>query len=87
MTTDQKELNDTLGSRLIRSLYNQSTVHETVESWNWNMNIFEIYDEVKEWSKNDQQNTLEYAYDYFNKDIMINELHSFLIGWGVEDNR
>lgn len=76
-----------LGKQTIHSDDQQVTIKDKVESWNWNANIFEIYDEVKEWSQGDQQNTLEYAYDYFNKDNMINELHSFLIGWGVEDNK
>lgn len=62
------------------------TVHDLVESWNWNANIFEIYDEVRDWNKHDIKATLKYAYYYFNKDKMINELHSHLVGWGVEDD-
>ena len=84
MTTKQKELNVELGSRIIHSTYNEPTVHDTVESWNWNMNIFEIYDLVKDWSDRDQKNVLEYAYHYFSKDKMINELATHLIGWGIE---
>jgi len=83
MTTKLKQLDDTLGSRIIRSTYNQSTVHDTVEAWNWNMNIFEIYDEIKEWSDTDQRNVLRYAYTYFNSDVMINELANHLTGEGV----
>lgn len=62
------------------------TVQAKVEEWNWNANIFEIYDEVKEWSKHDMKNTLRYAYYYFNEDKMINELYSHLVGVGVEDD-
>ena len=83
MTTKQKTLNETLGQRLIRSLYTEQTVHETVDAWNWNMNIFEIYDEIREWTQSDQRNVLRYAYRYFNSDVMINELASHLTGEGV----
>ena len=83
MTTKQKTLDETLGQRLIRSLYTEQTVHDTVEGWNWNMNIFEIYDEIREWRERDQRNVLRYAYRYFNSDVMINELASHLTGEGV----
>lgn len=83
MTTKTKKLNKELGARIIRSMYNESTVHDTVDSWNWNMNIFEIYDEIKEWSETDQRNVLRYAYRYFNSDVMINELATHLTGEGV----
>ena len=72
-----------LGNRLIRSTYQNQTVSEVVESWNWNLNIFEIYDEIKEWSETDQRNVLRYAYQYFNSDVMINELANHLTGEGV----
>ena len=47
------------------------------------MNIFEIYDEIKEWSETDQRNVLRYAYRYFDSDVMINELANHLTGEGV----
>ena len=83
MTTKLKELNKELGSRIIRSLYSEQTVHETVDAWNWNMNIFEIYDEIREWREQDQRNVVRYAYRYFNSDVMINELANHLTGEGV----
>jgi len=83
MTTKLKELYAALGARTIRSLYSEQTVHETVDAWNWNMNIFEIYDEIREWREQDQRNVLRYAWRYFNQDIMINELASHLTGEGV----
>ena len=83
MTTKLKQLDETLGARIIRSLYSEQTVHDTVDAWNWNMNIFEIYDEIKEWREQDQRNVLRYAYRYFNSDVMINELASHLTGEGV----
>lgn len=66
--------------------YSHMTVHDKVDSWNWNMNIFEIYDELNDYPPDDQKNLLRYAYEYFGKDNMINELHSHLIGVGVEDD-
>tara|TARA_R110002051_G_scaffold317494_2_gene398710 strand:+ start:1417 stop:1674 length:258 start_codon:yes stop_codon:yes gene_type:complete len=65
---------------------------DKVESWNWNLSIFEIYDEVKDMGKHgymggqrgegsDLSRLLNHAYEYFNYDSMIKELMSFL---GVE---
>ena len=73
-----------LGKKGIESIWNNTTVADKVESWNWNANIFEIYDEVRDWSRQDQVNVLTYAYNYFKKDNMINELHSFLVGDSIE---
>ncbi len=64
-------------------------IEDTVESWNWNLSIFEIYDEVKDMGKfgyngsqvEDLSRLLNHAYNYFNYDSMIAELMSFL---GVE---
>ena len=83
MTTKLKKLDAELGSRIIRSVCSEQTVHETVDAWNWNMNIFEIYDEIREWREPDQRDVLRYAYRYFNSDMMINELASHLTGEGV----
>lgn len=74
-----------LGKKSIRSTWSTTTIQEKVESWNWNANIFEIYDEIRDWSVDDVSDVLQFAYKYFNKDNMINELHSHLIGVGVED--
>ena len=67
------------------SSWQQKTVGEVVDSWNWNANIFEIYDEIRDWDQRDQENVLRYAYDYFNKDKFINELASHLLGQGFDD--
>lgn len=82
MTT--KTLDETLGNRLITSTYRNDKVHDVVDGWNWNMNIFEIYDEIKDWRESDQRNVLRYAYVYFNKDNMIDELANHLTGEGVK---
>lgn len=67
------------------STWSQKTVGEVVDSWNWNMGIFEIYDEIRDWDQRDQENVLRYAYDYFNKDKFINELASHLLGQGFDN--
>lgn len=85
MTTKLKQLNQELGARLILSTYRDQTVHDVVESWNWNMNIFEIYDEIREWRESDQRNVLRYAYRYFKSDVMINELANHLLGEGFSN--
>ena len=59
---------------------------DTVEGWNWNLSIFEIYDEVKDMGKygyngrqtEDLSRLLNHAYEYFQYDPMIKELMSFL---------
>ena len=67
-------------------------IEDKVESWNWNLSIFEIYDEVKDMGKygymggqtsegSDLSRLLNHAYEYFKYDPMIKELMSFL---GVE---
>ena len=80
-----KTLDETLGNRLITSTYRNDTVHDVVDGWNWNMNVFEIYDEIREWREVDQRNVLRYAYVYFDKDVMINDLAFHLTGEGVKD--
>jgi len=56
----------------------QAQVESQVESWNWNMNIFEIYDEIRDYSERHKKQLLTYAYDFFNKDDMIKELANHL---------
>ena len=83
-TTELQQVNQQmLGNRMVLSTYQNQTVHDVVESWNWNLNVFEIYDEIKEWRESDQRNVLRYAYRYFNSDVMINELANHLTGEGV----
>jgi hypothetical protein len=64
-------------------------IEDRVESWNWNLSIFEIYDEVKDMGRfgygggdtsegSDLSRLLNHAYGYFNYDKMIEELMSFL---------
>ena len=51
-------------------------VSDTVESWNWNLNIFEIYDEIRDHNDRSKEALLTYAYYFFNEDKMIKELAS-----------
>ena len=53
-------------------------VEEQVESWNWNLSIFEIYDEVRDNSQEDNHKLLNYAYHFFNSSEWIGELAYFL---------
>lgn len=55
----------------------KSQIESQVEGWNWNMNIFEIYDELRDGhTRQEQEDLLTFAYNYFNKDVMIKELAS-----------
>ena len=56
---------------------NKAQIESRVEGWNWNMNIFEIYDELRDGhTGEEQEQLLTHAYNYFNKDTMISELAS-----------
>lgn len=55
----------------------EAQVEARVENWNWNMNIFEIYDELRDGhTAKEQEQLLTFAYDFFNKDKMMKELAS-----------
>lgn len=73
-----------LGKKTIRSSWSDTTIQEKVESWNWNANVFEIYDEIRDWDEQDKSNVLQYAWRFFDKDKMINELHVHLCGCSVD---
>jgi hypothetical protein len=69
------------------SIMTASQVEARVESWNWNMNIFEIYDELRDGhTRKQQEDLLSFAYRYFNKDKMILELASHFGVYNIEDN-
>jgi len=63
----------------------KAQVESQVESWNWNLNIFEIYDEIRDYSERDKEQLLTFAYDYFNKDKMMIELASHLGIYSIEE--
>ena len=63
----------------------KAQVESQVESWNWNLNIFEIYDEIRDYSERDQEQLLTFAYDFFNKDTMMKELASHLGIYSIEE--
>ena len=55
----------------------KAQIESRVEGWNWNLNIFEIYDELRDGhSAQDQEDLLTFAYTYFGNDVMIKELAS-----------
>ena len=77
MTAITAEYKQELGSRLLTSTYRHDKVHDVVEGWNWNMGIFEIYDELRDGhTGEEQEQLLTFAYNYFNNDVMIKELAS-----------
>ena len=85
MTTEQLANQRVLEKTHLYSSWENKTIGEIVDSWNWNMGIFEIYDEIRDWNRRDQENVLRYAYYYFDKDKFINELASHLLGQGFDD--
>ena len=88
MKQARQQVLDRLGSRPLLS--HNKTVQDTVESWNWNLSIFEIYDEIRDWKEHDIKNVLTYAYHFFaddkGGDNMIGELHSHLVGYSIDEN-
>ena len=53
----------------------KSQIESRVEGWNWNMNIFEIYDELRDGhTGEEQEQLLTHAYNFFNKDSAIADL-------------
>jgi hypothetical protein len=51
------------------------------------MNIFEIYDELRDGhTGKEQEDLLSFAYRYFNKDKMISDLADHLGIYNIEDN-
>ena len=51
-------------------------IKEEVDRWNWNLNIFEIYDKIKEecTDDGDRHLLLNYAFEYYDHDRMLKEL-------------
>ena len=60
-------------------------VSSEVESWNWNLNIFEIYDEIKYNRPSKQEHLLAYAYKFFNKESLFLELANHLGIYNIEE--
>ena len=51
---------------------------DRVDSWNWNLNIFEIYDDVRYMIPADKQALLTHAYHYFNMEDLFETLATHL---------
>ena len=60
-------------------------VSDIVESWNWNLNIFEIYDEIRDYNERSKEALLTYAYYFFNEDKMMKELASHFGIYSIEE--
>jgi hypothetical protein len=52
----------------------EKEVMEEVEMWNCNLNIFEIYDYIRNLSEGDQSKLINYAFDFFDRDSVIGDL-------------
>jgi hypothetical protein len=52
----------------------EKEVMEEIEMWNWNLNIFEVYDSIRDLSEGDQSKLINYAFKYFAQDSMIGDL-------------
>jgi len=53
-------------------------IKKQVEGWNWNLNQFEIYDEIQDYPKDKIRALLQYAYKFFNSDSTFADLASHL---------
>ena len=53
-------------------------IEERVEGWNWNMNIFEVYDEIRDEGDETITRLLAHAYQAFNEDSAIADLADHL---------
>ena len=78
--TDQKvQFNNPVFSQVNNNNMDGMTkeqVEDRVNGWNWNLNIFEIYDELQDDSAHDRAKLLAHAYHYFKQDSLIKELAS-----------
>ena len=64
----------------------QTQVESQVESWNWNMNIFEIYDELRDnHTARQKEQLLTHAYHFFNEDSNILELANHFGIYNIEE--
>jgi len=74
MKSARQQAMDNVGSLLVHG----EKVSDIVESWNWNLNIFDIYDEIRDYNDRSKEALLTYAYYFFNEDVMVKELASHL---------
>lgn len=72
---------DETGSYLVHG----EKVSDIIESWNWNLNIFEIYDEIRDYNDRSKEALLTYAYYFFDEDKMMKELASHLGIYSIEE--
>lgn len=78
MKLAKQQVLDRLKDKSVPGTYHEQTIEQLVDGWNWNLNIFEIYDEIRDWPKRYMAPVIEYAYHYFDQDVMVKELASHL---------
>ena len=81
MKLARQEAMDETGSYLVHG----EKVSDIIESWNWNLNIFEIYDEIRDYNDRSKEALLTYAYYFFDEDKMIKELASHFGIYSIEE--
>ena len=81
MKLARQEAMDETGSYLVHG----EKVSDIIESLNWNLNIFEIYDEIRDYNDRSKEALLTYAYYFFNEDKMMKELASHLGIYSIEE--
>lgn len=81
MKLARQEAMDETGSLLVQG----EKVSDIIESWNWNLNIFEIYDEIRDYNDRSKEALLTYAYHFFNEDKMMKELASHFGIYSIEE--
>ena len=60
-------------------------IKDQVHAWNWNHNIFEIYDDIKSWSDSEAAELLTYALQVFKDNgYTCNQIEDLAIHLGVD---
>lgn len=53
-------------------------IKKQVEGWNWNLNQFEVYDEIRDYPKDKKEALLQYACKFFNPNDTFKDLANHL---------
>jgi glycine betaine/choline ABC-type transport system substrate-binding protein len=63
---------------------NRKEVKKLVKSWDWNQSIWEVYDEVKHYSRKDKKLILSFADHYFNDEYSLKCFRDMASYWNIE---
>ena len=56
----------------------EADIKKQVEGWNWNLNQFEVYDEIRDYPKDKKEALLQYACKFFNPNDTFKDLANHL---------